>query len=65
MEIRNAQNAVQVRYHCFAAACGVLMLNLQPEAGSEEFVRSSQLKVALGQLLAAVSCELVWTSVPQ
>jgi hypothetical protein len=39
------------------------MLNLQPEAGSEEFVRSSWLKVALGQLVVAVSCELVWTSV--
>lgn len=43
MEIRNAQNAVQVRYHCFAAgAYGVSILNLQPEAESEEFVRSSE-----------------------
>ena len=42
MEIRNAQNAVQVRYHCFCTgAYGVLILNLQPEAGSEGFVRSS------------------------
>ena len=31
----------------FAALCGVLILNLQPEAGSEEFVVAT---VALGQL---------------
>ena len=51
---------------CVFARCGCwvcLMLNLQPEAGSEEFVRSSQLQVAPGQLFVAVSCELVWTSV--
>jgi hypothetical protein len=50
---------------CVMRVLVCLMLNLQPEAGSEEFVRSSSLKVALGQLLVAVSCELVWTSVLQ
>jgi hypothetical protein len=41
---------------------GVLILNLQPEAGSEEFVVGD---VAPGQLPRRVSCEWVWTSVLQ
>lgn len=46
----------------FGEECGVQVLNLQPSARSEEFVAG---EVAPGQLLRAVSCERVWTSVLQ
>jgi hypothetical protein len=46
----------------FLRLMGVLILNLQPEAASGEFVAGD---VALGQLPRRVSCEWVWTSVLQ
>jgi hypothetical protein len=65
MKIRNAQDAVQgpgALFFALRLLMGVLILNLQPEAGSEEFVVGD---VAPGQLPRRVSCEWVWTSVLQ
>jgi hypothetical protein len=62
MKIRNAQDAVQGRGALFLRLMGVLILNLQPEAVSEEFVAGD---VAPGQLPRRVSYEWVWTSVLQ
>jgi hypothetical protein len=54
---------VQARNHCFRRACGVLILNLQPEAVSEGFVEAAWHQVSCRGGLVRVGVDVSATMV--
>lgn len=57
MKIRNARRCAQGQNHCFCNGCGVLLLNLQPEAKSEEFVVARWHQVSCGGCFVRVGVD--------